>query len=803
MEKITLQDGWIRQEGRERGRSRILKTEAFPKDWRAGRVFLCVPETGAERALLGNRSLPAALEGTALSGRIFELTQDLSSCGSRAVLTLLQEEREADPVLLFAGKTFLSDVGVISTKKGLVVRFLLHAGQTYRGRVEIESDILKKPLVTGIACAPGDHRLQFRLPWENLAPDAARWEIGNGALHSVRIEAQGLEAVSGRFGIREAGGDEEGHLVLNGRRVFLYGETCAGVLPETAGKRWEEIIALYQSYGITLLRFAGAVPPEEALAAADAAGMALLVELPGTSLEEETGEAMVRRNLSRLALLAASHPSILFAALGSGLSLQETGAKRARALLQKVRGENPNLLYAASTNPEAGRGGPLEGDDFFCSTGFLGEPLRDTGRGEAQSLSSYDQVLARIRTSFAGPVLSMDAGMFSFLPELPSLAERKKNPEADLFARMVETAGLAKTWEKNREASAALSLLLREREAVRALSTRDLSGICFRCLVDEPERDLHAGILRKDLVPKPGAPSPERVKSALSTKRALLFTDRRCCQEGETLSVRAAAADYDREPVRGPWQIRLLDERGEETAAFPGMEKAEAGAGEITVLGDELIPVAGKNRARTMTLSLKVGEEETAETIWVYPAFPENCTEVTVAQNLAQAVPALEMGASVLLVPPAALLHFPGSAPLSFAPWFGPFDRDRIPEETMGIRVDPHLRIFRGFATDSHADWQWQGILSGARAMVLPRSIPDEASLITAIDGPFGMRRLSALLSVRALGGKLLLCSLGLWQKADRPEARALLHGILSYVRSPAFSPKTEVSQETLRQLVQ
>ena len=806
MEKIALQDGWIRQEGQAGGRSRILKTEDFPKDWRSGRVFLEVSGKGAGKALLGNSILPVVLEGTPFSARAFELTEGLSACGSRAVLTLMEEEEEKVPVLCFAKKTFLSDAGVISTKKGLRVRFFLHAGEAYQGQVEIQSDILKKPLVSGIACAPGDHRLQFWIPGENLVPDAARWEMGSGALHSATIQAEHLEEVTCRFGIRVVESDDAGHLVLNRQRVFFFGETAAGLAPEGTGKSWEEIIALYQSYGITLLRFAGQVPGEEALAAADAAGMAVLVELPNTSLADAAGTARTERYLSRLALLAASHPCILFAALGTGLSLQEAEGKTAQALLSKARKENPSLLYAASTNPEAGRGGPLAGDDFFCSTGFFGEPLRDTGRADAghpEGRPSYDGVLARIREHFSGPVLSMDAGMFATLPELPTAAERKKSREADLFARMVEAAGLEKTWEKNREAAAHLSLLLKQREAERALRTRELAGICFRGLADEPERNLYAGILRKNLSPKPGAPSPEEVRSALCVKRPLLLADRRCCLEGETLSVRAEVADYERVPVRGPWQIRLLDEKGGEIAAFPGLEDADCRPGTMTALGDEMIPVAGRNRARTVTLSLTVGEEETSEKIWIYPPFAENYTEVTVTENLAEAKPALEMGASVLLIPPAAPLRFPGSAPLSFAPWFGPFDQDQIPEETMGIRVDKRLRIFHDFATSDHADWQWQGILSGARAMVLPRSIPDEASLITAIDGPFGMRRLSALLSVRVGRGKLLLCSLGLWQKSGRPEARALLHGILSYIHSPAFSPKTEISMETLEQLVQ
>ncbi|MGN1022543.1 MAG: hypothetical protein ACI4OJ_03520, partial [Lachnospiraceae bacterium] len=310
---------------------------------------------------------------------------------------------------------------------------------------------------------------------------------------------------------------------------------------------------------------------------------------------------------------------------------------------------------------------------------------------------------------------------------------------------------------------------------------------------------LYTGRLQR----KQGSPAPEEIARALAATRPLILADRRCVLEGETLSLRCGMANFSGERITGPWQIRLLGEKDRVLAAFPGMEDADCPAGGLTLLGDELIPIETKHMARMLTLELSVAGATARERIWIYPRFDAESEEVMMTEDPKEAVSALERGGLVLLSPPAVPLHFQNAAPLSAAPWFGPFVREKIPEETLGIRVDRTLSLFQDFVTAGYADWQWRQILNGARAMVLPRSIPDEASLIPAVDGPFGMRRLSALLYLEVCGGRLLLCSLGLLQKKDRPEVQALLHGMRSFLQSPDAVPAAKLTPEELAELVQ
>lgn len=790
MEKITL----------EGAGSRILELKTFPQGWRAGRVFLRTPWQAGQQAVLGKDALPVFAAGTPFSPAVYELTDALLEAGTRAVLTLTGIPEGAEkPYLSFTRQTFLDGPAVLGGKEGLTVRFFVHAKDTYRGQIRIRSEIFQKPLTAGIACGAGDHRLQFFLPWENLVPGTERWDLGQGRLHTLTLEGEHLEPCSSTFGIRELSSDGTGHLLVNGRRVFLVGETNAGLSPASSGKSWDEIFAFLGRCGINLLRFAGRVPGEEALFAADRAGFAILAELPGA--QGRFDREMAKSQLSALLRSAGVHPSLFFVSLGTGLSLHETSVKEARDLLEDARRQNHQILFAASTDPEAGRGGPLAGDDFFCSTGYQDLPLRDTGREEKPT---YDGVLERIRTHFGGPVLSMDAGRFALLPPLPQEKERRESREADLFARMVETAGLTETWEKNRSAGLFSSLLFRREEAERALRTKSLAGIVFRGLFDEPGEVMPTtGLYTGRLQRKQGSPAPEEIARALAPTRLLILADRRCILEGETLSLRCGMANFGKERITGPWEIRLLGEKGSVLAAFPGMEDADCPAGGLTLLGDELIPIETKHTARMLTLELSAAGATARERIWIYPRFDEEGGEVVLTEDPKEALAALERGAAVLLSPPAVPLHFPAAAPLAAAPWYGPFVREKIPEETMGIRVDRTHPLFQDFVTAGYADWQWRDILAGAKAMVVPRSIPDAASLISAIDGPFGMRRLSALLFLEISGGKLLLSSLGLLQKKDRPEVRALLHGMCSFLQSPDAVPAARIDPAELAKLVQ
>ena len=59
------------------------------------------------------------------------------------------------------------------------------------------------------------------------------------------------------------------------------------------------------------------------------------------------------------------------------------------------------------------------------------------------------------------------------------------------------------------------------------------------------------------------------------------------------------------------------------------------------------------------------------------------------------------------------------------------------------------------------------------------------------------------VLFLEVSGGKLLLSSLGLLQKKDRPEVRALLHGMCSFLQSPDAVPAARIDPAELAKLVQ
>lgn len=790
--------------------SRILYTKDFPEHWREGRIFLFLERAGKAEAFLGDRPVPALREGTPVSPSVLELTGLFGESDARAVLTVAADHGIGGRIcLFFSKKTFLADPAAIPDGEGVLVRLVIEAGSDYRGEIQVTSKALKSPIRTRISCRAGRHILRIRIPKSALLEDAPRWDLLSGKLGELAVTADGLDPVTCTLGLRDFHA-ENGHLVLNGRRVFLRGEEIGTQTP-ASGSTWRDVFRTITACGINFVRFAGNIPCEAALDAADRAGVLVMAELPvrekAQAFREDDAYELAERELSEALPALMGHPSFAMLALGTGLSFEGSGLSRGLSLLSMARRMDPTRLYALTSNPGNGHSLPDPEDDFCMLSAVGNEPLRGTIEGrsgriarEVPSLiASYDRALQELRKHFSGPVLSMGACAYGILPALPE--ETSTDPADRIFAGMIKAAGLKDRWEILRGAAGELSFLLRKEEADMAFRTRDLSGFCFQGLADGGKKT--TGILDAHFARKPGEfTEPSRFAKFLTDVRPMLLTAKRCCREGETVSVRAGVLNASAEEIRGSWKILVRDERNHILLTLPGAEEAVCPAGKFTVLGDEMIPLENNHRAKALTIELCVADYSAREKIWIYPVYEENYTEVTVTENLGEAKTALEMGASVLLVPPATPYHFPNSCALSFVPWSGEFTQAQKDEQTLGILTDRKHRIYRDFETRDHADWQWWGILRNARAMVLPREIPDEASLIDVIDGPKGMRRLSALLELRVGKGKLLICSLGLWQKGENPEARALLHGILEYVQSDAFHPAAEASLDLVEKLV-
>ena len=274
---------------------------------------------------------------------------------------------------------FIRALRVYPRAGALDVRVDLSAARAYRGSLRFASDALAADATVPVDVPAGAHEIIARLP---LAGGVRYWELGDGQRYELtaalrreasplgRREASPLGEDTGsrtvRFGLRRFGDDGTGRLALNGRRVFLRGETNCAVFPETGHPpmtvgAWLEILETYRAYGVNLVRFHSWCPPEAAFEAADRLGMLMQPELshwnPKDALESDAAWIYYRRELMQILREYANHPSFVMLTMGNELAAGDLGHRRMDELLVLAREMDDTRLYANGSNVHYGERG--------------------------------------------------------------------------------------------------------------------------------------------------------------------------------------------------------------------------------------------------------------------------------------------------------------------------------------------------------------------------------------------------------------------------------------------------------------
>ena len=203
--------------------------------------------------------------------------------------------------------------------------------------------------------------------------------------------------------------------------------------------------------------------------------------------------------------------------------------------------------------------------------------------------------------------------------------------------------------------------------------------------------------------------------------------------------------------------------------------------------------------AAKLTITISAGPYSNEYSIWVYPdTNVEIPDDICIASSLSEALIQVNKGRKVFLSPEASEENFVQSIRTRFTTDFWSVGTFPFQEGYMGCMVDPVHEIFREFPTQFHANWQWWSI-TNARAMILPDHL---ASHITALDCYARLRNLSFLFECRIGTGKLMVSSMGLLQKQQYPEAKALLGSILAYMESDKFNPAQVVREDVLASIL-
>ena len=819
---------------------------------------------GAELVLLSDNSYPGLPRADILNASAATDETQTNWNGLLGEVCLRTEE----PVFVRALRVYPRD-------GALDVRVDLSAARAYRGSLHLTSDALAGDATVPVDVRPGEHEIKARLP---VAEDVPHWDIGDAQLCEMaavlrreasplgrreasplgRREAsplgEGAEPKKVRFGLRRFGDDGTGRLALNGRRVFLRGETNCAVFPETGHPpmtvgAWLEILEAYRAYGVNLVRFHSWCPPEAAFEAADRLGMLMQPELshwnPKDALESDAAWTYYRRELLQILREYANHPSFVMLTLGNELAAGDLGHRRMDGLLALAREMDDTRLYANGSNVHYGERGcdaklvlqgdaklvlqgdakpVLQGDprsDFYTASTYFRAPLRGSMSGtEANggrlgghingqypsARVNYDGVMARLRQAYAGPVFGFEVGQYEVLPDFDELDDfRGVTDPANLrqVQARVKACGLMPLWRDWVEATGELALLCYRAEVEAVLRTPGMSGLVLLGLQDFPGQGTAlVGMLNSHLRPKPyDFARPERFAAFFRDQLPLALLERYTWLNSETLRAAVSVANYGIDALHGPLRWRLqgdgFDRAGTlATKAFP--------SGGLTPAGTLEVPLASIRQPTRLDLTLELENTDNRYPIWVYPDEPVPCPDaklvlqgdgVVVAQSLDQALPALAVGARVFLDPPTdAPLR---AVPCHFSTDFWSVGTFPCQSGTMGQYIDAAHPVLRNFPTEAHTNWQWWP-MANRPAVPVPAGL---RPIVAQLDSFTTLRPLAQLFECRVGPGRLLFSSMALRALTDYPEAQALLNAIYRYMESEQFCPDQSLEPTDLEQM--
>lgn len=713
---------------------------------------------------------------------------------------------------------FIHALRVYPRGDALDVWLEISADRAFQTDVTVISDALAAPVSITAQGGPGFSSVALRgLP---LRADVRRWDEGEGNLYALSASLGGV-AKTVFFGVRTCCA-QNGRFVLNGRPLFLRGETNCAVFPETGHPptdvtSWQHILAVYQSYGVNCVRFHSHCPPEAAFIAADETGMLMQPELshwnPRNAFSSPESRAYYRAELEGVLRMLANHPSFVMLTLGNELHMNEDGQAFADSLLALARSIDPTRLYAAGSNNHYGAKGPNPADDFYAACCCRAHALRATSSPMTGWLNErcpdlrtdYAPAMRAIRAVSDQPVLSFEVGQYEVLPDFDELAAFRGVTRPDnlrLIRSRVEAASLLPRWRTYVEATGELALRCYRAEVEAALRTEGLSGLFLLGLQDFPGQGTAlVGMMDSHLSPKPYAfAQPERFARFFTAVLPLVLLPRLTYTARETLAADVRVANYGRQTLGG---VPVWTLEGGGVSLRGTLPCAHAACGAVTDLGSISVPLDGIKKAARLTLTVSLCGHENSYDLWVYPDEPAVCPErVYECRTLdARALQVLQRGGRVFLAPDSTQEALPHSIRGQFSTDFWSVGTFPAQAGGMGLLIDAAHPVFASFPTDAHTDFQWWPMAS-RRAVILPEALRGLRPIVTLMDSYTYLRPMAQLFECRCGGGRLLFSSLGLHHLTQYPEARALLFSIYRYMGSEAFAPGQEAPVEEIRTIL-
>ncbi len=644
-----------------------------------------------------------------------------------------------------------------------------------------------------------------------VRPDALLWDEYEGNLYTMEATlGDSFRAAS--FGLRTFCGNKDGRFTLNGRVIFIRSEANCCEFPETGHApmtvpEWVDVLKTYKSYGINCMRFHSHCPPEAAFTAADQLGMLMQPELshwnPRNAFESPFSRDYYFAEAQGIVRALANHPSFVMLTFGNELWAGPEGHEIMHELLHLLQAQDGTRLYADGSNVHYGQIGCDSESDFYASQKFFKMDLRGTfanmegfiNHEYPSGTHNYNETMAELRKVYDKPVFSFEVGQFEVLPDFDELAQFqgvRRPVNLEIIKEKVEEKGLLPVWKSYVEATGELSLLGYRAEIEAVLRTPGMSGISLLGLQDfTGQGTALVGMLNSHLESKPFSfADPARFHSFFNDVVILEEVPRYTFTTDETITVPLTLANYGKKDLAGQAYYSLsLDGRILETGT---LDTVVCPTGGLTSLGTLSLQPGKSGR---YDLRVIFGSYEATCPLWIYEDQPITAPEgVTIAATLEEALAALEQGGRVLLSPSAEKDVLPHAVRGQFTTDFWSVGTFKDQEGGMGFLIDKDHPALSTFPTEAHTNYQWWPMAHG-----LGVPVPDTlSSIITLMDSYAYLRPMTCLFEAKVGAGRLMFSSLGLLERTQYPEARALLASLLSYMSGDDFQPAQELDKEVL-----
>jgi hypothetical protein len=626
----------------------------------------------------------------------------------------------------------------------------------------------------------------------------------------VDKENRVLDAKTSSFGFRVLS-NENGHLQLNGERIFLRGTLDCDIYPleghpPMEKRGWQKVFRAAKSYGLNHIRFHSWCPPEAAFAVADSMGFYLQVELPLWSLtvgKDQSTRDFLSFEAKSIIENYGNHPSFCFWSMGNEL---EGDFSWLNNLVYQLKREDNRRLYTATTFTfQKGHGlEPEPSDDYYITQYTKKGWVRGQGVFNAET-PNFDTDYSKSVEGLKVPLIIHEMGQYSIFPDLKEIKKYTGVLEPLNFKAIrydMQKKNLMGLADSFKLASGKFAVILYKEEIERAIKTNGISGFQLLDLHDFPGQGTALVGLLNAFWESKGLIKPSAFREFCSPVVPLLKFSKANYLNNEAFDATIQLSNFGAKKFNAEAEWDIMDQKKQ--VLFSGKtnkKQIDFGLNDLGSIHLSLSKIA-EAKALTITVNIPGTHYKNSWHIWVYPSKLPSLDNKSVlfTNSKDEAFAALAKGETVVLNPDTSEIK--GVDGRFTSVFWSPV---HFPDQpgTMGILCNPNHLALANFPTEFYSDWQWWNLVTSSKTMIID-SLPQTVHpIVRVIDNFFKNRKMASVIEAKVGKGKLILCSMDISHDLDkRIAARQLKYSLLKYAGSKAFNPQEEITEGQLLQIL-